>query len=544
MATKFPKYDPNVAALAGKQPLAAVLTGTTASFTAGLEAKLSGIAVGATANSNDATLLARANHTGAQAISTVTGLQTALDAKVAASSALTTGFLVIGSGAAAVTPTTIEVTGGNNLSLGSVDASELNVDSIDWGTTVVPSGHGGTGVNNAGSITLGGDLTTLGAFSTTITATGTTNVTLPTSGTLATVAQVDSASGMSARSLKFWPNADAVESGWSLTGVNGIPECTTPDADWKAVVKVEGTVADPVFSVASGEVADDSTVEITCATSGASIRYTTNGDTPTRASGTVYSGAITITDDVTIKAIAYKDYSIDSAVTDEAYTIPAGAPIPDLLHWELNEGTGSTISAAVGPGATFTLGTDGEWTTSTQSGTGAAIDVLYTTTSSVVESTSNITYATNQVTVSGWFNVPVISSLNGPILVGSNGSVNTWKIRHINGNLAAQLYGTTGSRYVTATTADPAINTWHHFAVTFDNSTEAGDVKMYINGVELTSPTLTTNTKTGTGNFAAGKFYVKDPFTQSWVGKLDDLRVYSGILTPSEIAALHAGGAN
>lgn len=71
-----------VAALAAKQPLAAVLTNTTASFTTAEEAKLAGIAAGATSNSTDATLLARANHTGTQAISTVSGLQAGLDAKV------------------------------------------------------------------------------------------------------------------------------------------------------------------------------------------------------------------------------------------------------------------------------------------------------------------------------------------------------------------------------------------------------------------------------------------------------------------------------
>ena len=47
--------------------------------------KLDGIATGATANSSDATLLARGNHTGAQAISTVTGLQAALDSKITGS---------------------------------------------------------------------------------------------------------------------------------------------------------------------------------------------------------------------------------------------------------------------------------------------------------------------------------------------------------------------------------------------------------------------------------------------------------------------------
>jgi hypothetical protein len=43
------------------------------------------VADGATANSTDATLLNRANHTGTQAISTVTGLQTALDGKLGTS---------------------------------------------------------------------------------------------------------------------------------------------------------------------------------------------------------------------------------------------------------------------------------------------------------------------------------------------------------------------------------------------------------------------------------------------------------------------------
>lgn len=41
--------------------------------------KLSGISAGATSNSTDANLLSRSNHTGEQAIATITGLQTALD---------------------------------------------------------------------------------------------------------------------------------------------------------------------------------------------------------------------------------------------------------------------------------------------------------------------------------------------------------------------------------------------------------------------------------------------------------------------------------
>lgn len=71
------------------QPLATVLTNTTASFTTAQETKLSGVATGATANSSDAFLLSRANHTGAQAISSVTGLQAALDGKQPLATVLT-----------------------------------------------------------------------------------------------------------------------------------------------------------------------------------------------------------------------------------------------------------------------------------------------------------------------------------------------------------------------------------------------------------------------------------------------------------------------
>ncbi len=60
-------------------------------MTAADKSKLNGVATGATANSSDATLLNRANHTGSQAIATVSGLQTALDGKEPIITAGTTG---------------------------------------------------------------------------------------------------------------------------------------------------------------------------------------------------------------------------------------------------------------------------------------------------------------------------------------------------------------------------------------------------------------------------------------------------------------------
>lgn len=54
----------------------------TNAFTDSEKEKLEGIATGATKNSTDSALLSRANHTGTQAMSTITGLVTALDGKV------------------------------------------------------------------------------------------------------------------------------------------------------------------------------------------------------------------------------------------------------------------------------------------------------------------------------------------------------------------------------------------------------------------------------------------------------------------------------
>ena len=59
------------------QAHSAVLDATTASYTTAEETKLSGIATGATANSSDATLLDRANHTGTQLMSTISDAGTA-----------------------------------------------------------------------------------------------------------------------------------------------------------------------------------------------------------------------------------------------------------------------------------------------------------------------------------------------------------------------------------------------------------------------------------------------------------------------------------
>ena len=85
------------------------------------------------------------------------------------------------------------------------------------------------------------------------------------------------------------------------------------------------TCATPTFSPAAGTYTSAQSVTISTTTSGASIRYTTDGSTPTSTSGTVYTGAINVSETTTIKAIAYKDGNNDSQVAEATYTINSGS---------------------------------------------------------------------------------------------------------------------------------------------------------------------------------------------------------------------------
>src|ERR1041385_900109 len=84
----------------------------------------------------------------------------------------------------------------NTMLVGTDIATVGTITAGTWHGTVVSGLYGGTGTNNgSNTITLANDLTTSGNFALTLTQTGTTNVTLPTSGTLLTT--TGSGSGLS-----------------------------------------------------------------------------------------------------------------------------------------------------------------------------------------------------------------------------------------------------------------------------------------------------------------------------------------------------------
>ncbi len=106
----------------------------------------------------------------------------------------------------------------------------------------------------------------------------------------------------------------------SLSPLSGLLVLSVLFASCTSVTTVQ-TVATPAFSVSAGSYTSSVALSITSSTSGASIRYTTDGSAPTSSSGTLYSAAITISSTQTIKAIAFKTGWNDSEVASATYTI-------------------------------------------------------------------------------------------------------------------------------------------------------------------------------------------------------------------------------
>jgi 6-phosphogluconolactonase (cycloisomerase 2 family) len=86
----------------------------------------------------------------------------------------------------------------------------------------------------------------------------------------------------------------------------------------------------PVFSPAAGTYADPQVITLSTLTAGATIRYTTDGSTPTETIGTLYSAPVPIAASTTLKAVAYRSGWTTSSVTSGEYTITRLVAAPDF----------------------------------------------------------------------------------------------------------------------------------------------------------------------------------------------------------------------
>lgn len=118
-----------------------------------------------------------------------------------------------------------------------------------------------------------------------------------------------------------------------------------------------GTLAAPTVAPAAGPYTTSVEVTMSSAQSGAVVRYTTNGSTPTSGS-TLYTAPFTLTATTTIKAKAFHVDYATSAETSRAYELVTAAPTFSLAPGSYAAGTTVTVSTTT-PGATINYTLDG-----------------------------------------------------------------------------------------------------------------------------------------------------------------------------------------
>ena len=131
--------------------------------------------------------------------------------------------------------------------------------------------------------------------------------------------------------------------GISLTGslLSGTPSaagsyyfvirCTGSDGlyllrQFQLSVSANGRVSAPAILPASGIVTNSTKVTLSCATSGATIHYTTDGSEPTSAAPVYQKKALSVTNSITLKAKAFKKNLIESTAATATWTVIVSPP--------------------------------------------------------------------------------------------------------------------------------------------------------------------------------------------------------------------------
>ena len=121
-------------------------------------------------------------------------------------------------------------------------------------------------------------------------------------------------------------------------GAYATSNISNPDYNFYLDIFVMGgsvtpVVATPVISVASGTYYEEFDVEITCATEGAAIYYTTDGTEPT-AESDIYTEPIHVAQDMTLKAIAMMEGYENSGIATADYVIHTDMIVIFNQDWE------------------------------------------------------------------------------------------------------------------------------------------------------------------------------------------------------------------
>lgn len=292
------------------------------------------------------------------------------------------------------------------------------------------------------------------------------------------------------------------------------------------------TVATPTFSVSAGTYTTIQSVSISTTTAGATIYYTVDGTPPTTSSQ-LYSGAITISQAETLKAIAVLTNWSNSAIASALYTIAVDTP-----NFSVSQGTYTTSQAitlsTVASGTSIYYTTDGSTPTTSSSLYSAPI-VVPRDTSETIEALAVKTGWANSGIGSATYNIT--GTVATPSFSPAAGSYSNNQAVTISSTAGATIY------YTTDGSVPDSSSTQYTGPVTVSQSETLKAIAMETNWItsSVGSAVYTMTVATPTFSVSAGLYLVPQSVTISTTTAGATIYYTTDGSTPTSSSSLYSG---
>jgi hypothetical protein len=200
-------------------------------------------------------------------------------------------------------------------------------------------------------------------------------------------------------------------------------------------------------------------------------------------------------------------------------------------HWKLDETSGMTAADSSGLGRNGLVVGTANWIP-------AAVDNGLELNGSTRMEVNSLMGSPKNVSLAAWARLTTADS--GGAEVVSLGDYLAIRLNETASTSRAFFYN--GSTWVSASVSQSFVSTgWHHFAAVFND--DQNQFKFYVDGAEVASVSTTvTIPYTGLGTKTVVGAHGNGGTTWDMTGRVDDVRVYSRALCPTEVQALHDGG--
>ncbi|EKD55866.1 MAG: hypothetical protein ACD_59C00014G0003 [uncultured bacterium] len=263
-------------------------------------------------------------------------------------------------------------------------------------------------------------------------------------------------------------------------------------------------------------------ITIISATSGATIKYTTDGTTPSATNGLTYTSPLTLSQTSTIKAVAIKTGMTTSDIVTSNFVIQSL-----VAWWKFDEGTGTSALDSSGNNFTCTV-QNPQWADGV-----IGKCLTFNGSSTSVRGDANSKLSLTNLTLSAWVK-PTGNGTNNPriVAVGPAGTTAQHYVMALDGGARVVAFGRESVLPLQPVNSNTPItndNKWHQITVTFDGNI----IKHYIDGVLDKSTISTVSPKQFSSVIIQIGF--SDSGADRFQGLIDDIKIYNYALPETEI---------